>query len=105
MNRATANKECSEACLQNIGEYPNNAEHSEPGTCLVSFRLFRIYMRIKDILSGSIDFVEEVAVAREIEQFYQAHFMELQFKIIFSLTGSSTRVQNIKTKKKNLDIS
>ena len=52
-----------------------------------------------------VDFVEEVAVAREIEQFYQAHFMELLFKIIFSLTGSSTRVQNIKTKKKNLDIS
>ena len=32
-----------------------------------------------------VDFVEEVAVAREIEQFYQAHFMELLFKIIFSL--------------------
>ena len=92
--QGNSNEGCSEACLQNIGEYPNNAEDSEPSTCLVSFRLFRIYMRIKDILSGSIYFVEEVAP-----------IMALLFKIFFSLTGSSTRVQNIKTKKKNLDIS
>ena len=73
--QGNSNEGCSEACLQNIGEYPNNAEDSEPGTCLVFlFRLFRIYIRIEDILNGSRDFVEDVTP-----------FMALLFKIIFSL--------------------
>ena len=58
-------------------------------------------MWIEDILSGSIDFKSGSGkIDRSIR-----HLSWPPIQNNLSPTGSSTRVQNIKTKKKNLDIS